>query len=45
VEKKAVHITLSPFTPFSKAERQAVAEAAHHYSAFLGMTAVLSYQT
>jgi Winged helix DNA-binding domain len=40
--ESAVVITLSPFAPFSKAERQAVDDAAHRYGSFLGMRVVLN---
>jgi hypothetical protein len=41
-QKKAVVITLSPFASLKKKERQAIAEAAERYGAFLGMPAVLA---
>ncbi|HEX7181529.1 MAG TPA: winged helix DNA-binding domain-containing protein [Thermoanaerobaculia bacterium] len=41
-QKKSVVITLSPFAPLKKKERQAVAAAAERYGAFLGMPVVLS---
>jgi hypothetical protein len=37
----SVNITLSSFALFSKAEKQAVEEAAHRYGSFLGMRVVL----
>jgi hypothetical protein len=40
-KKKSVVITLSPFAPLKKKERQAATEAAERYGAFLGMPAVL----
>jgi hypothetical protein len=40
-QKGSVVITLSPFAPLKKKDRQAVAEAAERYGAFLGRTAVL----
>jgi len=42
LEKKTVVISLMPFATLSKAERQAVADAAVRYGAFLGTRAVLS---
>jgi hypothetical protein len=42
LEKKAAIITLNTFAPLSKADKQAVAEAADLYGAFLGMTVVLA---
>lgn len=42
LRKESVVITLSPFAPLQKKERQAVAAAAERYGAFLGMPAVLS---
>lgn len=41
-QKKSVVITLSPFAPLKKRERQAVAAAAERYGAFLGMPVVLT---
>ena len=41
-KKGSVVITLSPFAPLKKKERQAVAEEAERYGAFLGMPAVVS---
>ncbi len=41
-QKEAVIITLSPFSPLTKAETLAVTEAAHRYGSFLGLTAVLA---
>ena len=41
-KKEAVIITLSPFSPLSKAETLAVTEAAQRYGSFLGLTAVLA---
>jgi hypothetical protein len=41
-KKEAVIISLSPFSPFTKAETLAVTEAAHTYGTFLGLTAVLA---
>ena len=40
-KKGSVVITLSPFAPLKKKERQAVAVAAERYGAFLGMPTVL----
>jgi len=40
-KKESVVITLSPFAPLKKKERQALAEAAERYGAFLGMPTVL----
>jgi hypothetical protein len=40
-KKGSVAITLSPFSPLKKKERQAVAVAAERYGAFLGLPAVL----
>lgn len=40
-KKDAVVITLSPFTPLKKKERQAVAGAAERYGAFLGRPIIL----
>lgn len=40
-KKGAVIITLSPFSPLKKKEKQAVAAAAERYGAFLGMPAVV----
>jgi len=37
IAKGAVTITLSPFAPLKKKERQAIAAAAERYGAFLGM--------
>jgi hypothetical protein len=41
-KKGAVVITMSPFAPLKKRERQAVARAAERYGAFLGLPAVLA---
>jgi len=41
IKKGAVAITLSPYAPLKKKERQAVAEAAERYGAFLGLPAAL----
>ena len=41
-KKGSVVITLSPFAPLKKKERQAVAEEAERYGAFLGMPIVLA---
>jgi hypothetical protein len=41
-KKGAVVITLSPFAPLKKNERQVVAAAAERYGAFLGRSAVLA---
>lgn len=38
-KKNAVMITTTPFRPFSKAEKQAIAKAADRYAAFLGLPA------
>ena len=40
-KKRSVVITLSPYVPLKKRERQAVAEAAERYGDFLGMPVVL----
>jgi hypothetical protein len=40
-KKGTVVITLSPFSPLKKKERQAIAAAAERYGAFLGLPAVL----
>lgn len=40
-QKGSVVITLSPFAPLKKKERQAIAEATRRYGAFLGRPAVL----
>ena len=41
IKKGSVVITLSPFAPLKKKQRQAVAAAAERYGSFLGMPAVL----
>jgi Winged helix DNA-binding domain len=41
-KKGSVVITLSPFAPLKKKERQAIAEEAERYGAFLGMPAVVN---
>lgn len=42
IKKESVVITLSPFAPLKKKERQAAAAAAERYGAFLGMPVVLA---
>jgi hypothetical protein len=42
LKKETVVITLSPFAPLKKEERQAVAEAAERYGSFLGKATVLA---
>ena len=44
LEKELVKITLSAFSPLSKAEREAVDCAAQRYGSFLGMKVVLAWQ-
>lgn len=40
--KDTVSISVKPFTPFSKAQHRAVAQAVKRYGSFLGMTPVLT---
>jgi winged helix DNA-binding protein len=41
-KENSVVITVSPFAPFSKADRKAVEDAAHRYGTFLGMRVLLA---
>jgi hypothetical protein len=42
LEGESVRITLRPFAPLSKTERQLVADAADRYGAFLGLAVVFN---
>ena len=40
IRKSAIEISATPFTPLTKAERNALAEAAESYATFMGMPTV-----